>query len=93
MAGTSPAMTKHKMRNASQFARAPGAVRGKRFFRMRIELPGARVTLDRGVELPGVERLEPGAKPRKLARGKLFNGSLDVFGGSHIGNLTSAREP
>jgi len=28
-----------------------------------------------------IEYLEPGAKPRKLARGKLLDGFFDVFGG------------
>src|SRR6266404_4408510 len=60
---------------ASQVARAPGAVRGERFFRMGIE--------PAGVDVP----LEPGAKPRQLARGKLFDGFLDVFGGGHGGNI------
>jgi len=68
-------------------------MRGKRFFRRCIKLPGAGVTLDRRVELLGVEHLEPRAKPRKLARGKLFNGFLDFFSGGHIGNITFVREP
>jgi len=38
------------------------------FLGQRIELAGLRVTLDRGIELLGVERLEPRAKPRQLAR-------------------------
>jgi hypothetical protein len=66
------------------------AVRGERFFRMGIELAGADVPLDRGVELPGVEGLEPGAKPRQFARGKRIDGSLDVFGCDHIGNIAVA---
>jgi len=68
----------------SHLARAPGAVRGKGFIRMRIKLAGARVPLDGGVELLRVECREPGAKPRQLARGKLFDGFFDVFGGGHV---------
>ena len=74
-------------RNASQVARAPGAVRGERFFRMGIKPAGADVPLDRGVELLRVNGLEPGAKARQLTRGKLFDGFLDVFGGGHPGNI------
>jgi hypothetical protein len=71
------------MRNASHVARATGAVRGKSFFRMRIKLTGARVPLNGGVELLRVEGLEPRAKPRQLARGKLFEGFFDLFGRGH----------
>ena len=60
-------------RNASHVARAPGAVRGKRFFCMRIEFAGARIPLNGSVELFGVEGLEPCAKSRQFARGKLFD--------------------
>jgi hypothetical protein len=66
-------------------------VRSKGFFRMRIKLAGARVPLNGGVELLGVESLEPRAKPRKLARGKLFDCFFDVFGGGHIRHITFAR--
>ena len=66
---------------ASQLARASGPVRGKSFIRMCIELAGPGVALDRGVELLRVEGLEPRAKPCELARGKLFDGFFDVFGG------------
>jgi len=58
-------------------------VRGKSLVGERIELASPRVTLDRGIELLRVERVEPGAKPRQLLRGKLFDGFLDVFGGGH----------
>jgi hypothetical protein len=58
-----------------------------------IQLAGVGVTLDRSVELLGVEYLEPRAKPRKLAGGKLFNGFLDVFGGGHLANITFTRKP
>jgi hypothetical protein len=68
-------------------------MRGKGFFRECIKLAGLGVTLDRGVELLSVEYLEPCAKPRKLARGKLFNGFLDVFGSGHPGNVTFTRKP
>jgi hypothetical protein len=66
-------------------------VRGKGFFRKFIKLAATGVTLDRGVELLGVEYLEPRAKPRELARYKRFNGFLDVFSGGHLGNITLAR--
>ena len=44
---------------------------GKRLFDKRIESTGLRIPLDRGIELLRVEGLEPRAKPRQLARGKL----------------------
>jgi hypothetical protein len=56
---------------------------GESLVRQRIKLPGARVPLDGGIELLRVESLKPGTKPRKLARGELFDGFLDVFGGGH----------
>ena len=59
-------------------------MRGKGFLRVRIKLAGTDVPLNRGVELRRVEGLEPGAKPRELARGELLNGFLDVFGGGHV---------
>jgi hypothetical protein len=79
-------------RNASQFAGAPGAVRGERFFRMCIKLASARVRLDGSVELRGVEGFKPRAKPRQLARGKLFDGFLNVFGGSHVKDIALGRD-
>src|SRR5258708_24010776 len=80
-------------RNASQVARAPGWVRGKGLIRVRIKLAGMDVPLNCGVELRGVEGLEPGAKPRELARGELFNGFLDVFCSGHINYVAFGREP
>jgi hypothetical protein len=62
-------------------------VRGKGFIRVRIKLAGAGVALNGGVELLRVEDLEPGAKPPELARGELFNGFLDVFGGGHVRDI------
>jgi hypothetical protein len=50
--------------NASQLARAPGAVRGKGFIRMRIKHAGAGVPRNGGVELLRVEDLEPGETAR-----------------------------
>jgi len=35
--------------------------------------------------------LEPRAKPRQLARGKLLDGLLDVFGGGHVRYIALAR--
>jgi hypothetical protein len=58
-------------------------MRGESFIRMRVKLPGVCVLFNGKIELLGVEYLEPRAKPRKLARGKLFDGLLDVFGGGH----------
>lgn len=57
----------------------PGAVRGNGFIRKRIKLAGASVALNGRVELLHVEGLEPGTKPRKLARGELFDGFFDIF--------------
>jgi len=54
---------------------------------MGIKLAGADVPLNRGVELGSVEGLEPGTKACQLARGKLLDGFLDVFGGGHVGNI------
>lgn len=54
---------------------------------MRVKLAGADIPLNGGIELLGVEGLEPGAKARQLARGKLFDGLLDLFGGGHVGNI------
>ena len=78
-------------RNASQWTRAPGAVRGNGFVRRRIKLAGVCVPLDCGVELLRVENLVPGTKPRQLGRGKLRNGFFDVFGSRHPGNIALAR--
>jgi hypothetical protein len=79
-------------RNASQFAGAPGAVRRERFFRMCIKLASARVPLNGSVELCGVEDFKPRTKPRQLARGKLFDGFLDVFGGGHVKDIALGRD-
>ncbi len=51
---------------------------------MGIQLAGADVPLNRGVELPCFEGLVPRAKARQLVRGELFDGFLDVFGGGHV---------
>jgi hypothetical protein len=59
--------------------------RGKRFVRYRIKLAGVGIPFNGGIELLGVEGLEPRAKPRKLPWGKLFDSFLDVFGGRHVG--------
>jgi hypothetical protein len=77
-------------RNASQLAGAPGAVRRESFFRMRIKLAGVLVPLNGGIELRGIKGLEPCAKPRQLARGKLFDGFFDVFGGGHVRDIAFA---
>jgi hypothetical protein len=61
------------------------------FVRVRIELAGVGVPLDGGVELTRVKCFEPRAKTRELARGKLFDGFLDVFGGGHGENIAFVR--
>jgi hypothetical protein len=55
-------------------------VRSKGFIRERLKLASLGVALDRSVKFPRIERLEPRAKPRQLARVKLFDSFLDVFG-------------
>jgi len=60
---------------------------GKGFLRMRIELAGTNVPLNGGIEPLRVEGLKPRAKPRQLARRKLFDGFFDVFGGGHVGDI------
>ena len=57
-----------------------------------IKLAGLHVALDRGIELPCVESLEPGAKSCQLLRGQLFDSFLDVFGCGHAQNITFVRE-
>ena len=78
--------------NASQVARAPGAVRGEGFFGMGIKLAGVDIPLYRGVELPCVEGLVPRAKALQLARGELFDGLLDVFGSGHAVSIAFVSE-
>lgn len=67
-------------------------MRGESFLRMFIEPAGACVPLNGGIELFGVEGFEPRAKPCKLARGELFDGFLDVFGGGHAKDIASVRD-
>ncbi len=74
--------------NASQFARTAGAVLGESFLGKCVELARLRVPLNSGIELRGVESLEPRAKPRKLAGSELFNGLFDLFSGGHKINIT-----
>jgi hypothetical protein len=68
-------------------------VRRKSLFRIRIKLAGADIPLNGGVELRRIEGLEPGAKPRQLAWGELFDGFFDIFGGGHVPNIAFARDP
>ena len=63
---------------------------GKGFLGMRIELASANVLLNGGVELLRIESLKPRAKPRQLARRKLFDGFFDVLGGGHPGDIAFA---
>jgi hypothetical protein len=74
-------------RNASQFAGACG----ESLFRKRIKPSDARIPFNGGVKLPCVEGLEPCTKPRQLARGKLFDGFLDVFGCGHASDIALVR--
>jgi uncharacterized protein (UPF0335 family) len=67
-------------------------VSGKGLFRVCVKFAGVRVSLDGGVELFGIKCLEPGAKPRQLARGELLNGFLDILGGSHGHNIAFTQE-
>ena len=64
---------------------------GESFVRVRIELAGAAVPLDGGVELPRVKCFELCPKTRELARGQLFDGFLDVFGCGHSENIAFGR--
>ena len=52
---------------------------------------GADIPLDGDVELLRVNGLEPGAKPRELARGELFDGFLDIFDGGQVDHIGFAR--
>lgn len=67
-------------------------MRGKGFIRVRIKSAGAGIPLDCGVELLGVESLEPGAEPCQLAWREQFDGFLDVFGGGHLVKIALARD-
>src|SRR3954469_3080800 len=87
--GTRPKIS--AQRNASQLARAPRPVRGKSLVGMRIKLAGEGVSLNRGIKLVRVKLFKPGAKPCKLARRKLFDGFLDVFGGRHGKHIALSR--
>jgi hypothetical protein len=66
-------------------------MRGESFLSMHVEPAGADVSLNRGIQLFGVESLEPRAKPRKLAWGELFNGFFDVFDGGHFEDVAFVR--
>jgi hypothetical protein len=64
---------------------------GKSFVRERIKLAGADIPGNGGVKLLRVECFKPRAKACQLARGKLFDGLFDVFGGGHAGDIAFAR--
>jgi hypothetical protein len=66
-------------------------MRGESFIGIRVEPAGACVPLNGGIELFRVEGFEPRAKPRQLARGELFNGFFNVFGGGHAEDIAVAR--
>ncbi len=65
---------------------------GEGFFGLRIKLASLGVAFDRVVELRVVEGFKPRAKPRELARGKLFDGFFDVFGSSYVGDIAFASD-
>ena len=58
-------------------------MRGQRFICVRVKLASEGISLDCRVEPLRVERFKPGTKPRQLARRKLLDGLLDIFGGGH----------
>jgi hypothetical protein len=64
---------------------------GESLIRPCIELEGVGVALDGGIALSHVKCLELCAKMLELARGKLFDSFLDVFGGGHTENIAFAR--
>jgi hypothetical protein len=53
---------------------------------------GPGIAFDRVVELLRVESLKLRAKPRELARGKLFDGFFYVFGSSHVRDIAFASD-
>jgi hypothetical protein len=59
---------------------------------MRVKLTGEGVSFNRGVKLVRVKFFKPQTKPCKLARRKLFDGLLDVFGGSHGRDIALAHK-
>jgi hypothetical protein len=65
-------------------------VRSQRIIRKCVEFAGAGVTLDSGIELPGIECLEPGAEARKLEGSQFLYGLLNIFGGCHAGTIAFA---
>jgi len=65
---------------------------GEGLFGVRVELARTGIAFDGVVVLLSVESLKPRAKPRELARGELFNGSFNVFGASHVGDVAFAGE-
>jgi|GEM_PF-2262926 len=77
-------------RNASQIARASGAVGGERFG-VSIKLADAGVLLDRRIELLCIEGLKPNAQPCKLAERKPLDRLFDVFCGGHVLNIAAMR--
>ncbi len=64
---------------------------GERLVRQGVKPSGADVLFNDGVELLRIEGLEPRAKPRQLARGKLLDGLLDIFGGGHPDNVAATQ--
>jgi hypothetical protein len=68
-------------------------MRRESFIRQRIELPGSGIPLNGGIELFCVVRFEPGAKSRKITRGKLLDGLFDVFSRAHMEYIAFRPDP
>jgi len=74
-------------RNASQVARAPGAVRGEEL--LPHGHPSLPALMSRSIAASNGQRRRPRTRHESVpARaGKLLDGFLDVFGGGHVGNI------
>ena len=57
------------------------------FIGVRVELAGDCVALDRSIEPPRVEFLEPGTKPRQLVGRELLDGFRHVLCGRHARSI------
>jgi hypothetical protein len=62
-------------------------MRRESVFGQRIELTGASISLNRGIELFRVKQLEPSAESGKLSRSKLFNRLFDIFSCRHLSKI------
>jgi hypothetical protein len=75
-------------RNASQLARAPGAARASSACASSFP---ALISRSMAASNCSASKTSNQAKPREFARGELFNGFLDVFGGGQVGDIALAR--